>query len=224
MADTVTTSPPVKAGAEQFRKNGFARDAKLPSAAQLDLNTFDISDPEYWRQEAYWPYFARLRKEAPVHWCPDSPYGPYWSVTRYQDIMTIDTTHGIFSSEGGITIADQDADFRLPMFIAMDPPKHDLQRKTVQSIVGPENLKSFEGLIRSRTATLFDELPVDEPFDWVDKVSIELTTMMLATLFDFPFEDRRKLTRWSDVATGRNNPDVVQSEEQWRAELLECLG
>src|SRR5689334_8591749 len=83
MADTVTTAVPGKAGAEAFRKNGFARDAKLPSAAQLDLKTFDISDPEYWRQEAYWPYFARLRKEAPVHWCPDSPYGPYWSVTRY---------------------------------------------------------------------------------------------------------------------------------------------
>jgi cytochrome P450 len=94
----------------------------------------------------------------------------------------------------------------------------------VQSIVGPENLKSFEGLIRSRTRTIFDSLDVSQPFDWVDKVSIELTTMMLATLFDFPFEDRRKLTRWSDVATGRNNPDIVSGEEQWRAELLECLG
>jgi cytochrome P450 len=110
------------------------------------------------------------------------------------------------------------------MFIAMDPPKHDLQRKTVQSIVGPENLKSFETLIRSRTRKLFDDLPIGQPFDWVDKVSIELTSMMLATLFDFPFEDRRKLTRWSDVTTGRNNPDIVSSEEQWRGELLECLG
>jgi cytochrome P450 len=55
-------------------------------------------------------------------------------------------------------------------------------------------------------------------------VSIELTTMMLATLFDFPFHDRRKLTRWSDVATGRSNPDVVSGEEQWRGELMECLG
>ncbi|MDP3736177.1 MAG: cytochrome P450 [Hyphomonadaceae bacterium] len=225
MADTVTAAPlPNKAGAEAFRINGFAKDAKLPTGAQLDLATFDITDPEYWRREAYWDYFARMRKEDPVHWCPDSPYGPYWSVTSYKDIMTIDTTHGVFSSEGGITVVDQDPDFQLPMFIAMDPPKHDLQRKTVQSIVGPDNLKSFESLIRSRTAQVFDELDVSKPFDWVDKVSIELTTMMLATLFDFPFEDRRKLTRWSDVATGRNNPDIVTSEEQWRGELLECLG
>ena len=224
MADTATTTTPTKAGAEEFRKNGLAKGAPPPKASEIDLATFDITDPELWRQEAFWDYFARMRKESPVNWCPDSPFGPYWSVTSYKDIMTVDTTHGVFSSEGGITVVDQDEDFQLPMFIAMDPPKHDLQRKTVQSIVGPENLKSFETLIRSRTKALFDSLPVGETFDWVDKVSIELTTMMLSTLFDFPFEDRRKLTRWSDVATGRNNPEIVTSEEQWRGELLECLG
>ena len=224
MADTATTATPTKAGAEAFRKNGLPKDATPPKASEIDLATFDITDPELWRQEAYWGYFARMRNEAPVSYTPDSPFGPYWNVTTYKDIMTVDTSHGVFSSEGGITVVDQDEDFQLPMFIAMDPPKHDLQRKTVQSIVGPENLKSFESLIRSRTKKLFDELPAGEPFDWVDKVSVELTTMMLATLFDFPFEDRRKLTRWSDVATGRNNPEIVTSEEQWRGELLECLG
>ena len=224
MADTVTTETPIDLGLEAFRKNGLPRGATAPKASEIDLATFDITDPELWRQGVYWDYFARMRKEAPVNYCPESPFGPYWSVTTYKDIMTVDTTHGIFSSEGGITVVDQDEDFQLPMFIAMDPPKHDLQRKTVQSIVGPDNLKTFEALIRSRTNDLFDNLPVGEPFDWVDKVSIELTTMMLATLFDVPFEDRRKLTRWSDVATGRNNPDIVTSEEQWRGELMGCLG
>jgi cytochrome P450 len=224
MADTTTLSKPTKVGAEALRTNGIPRGGRVPPASEIDFSTYDITDPEIWRQDAYWDRFAWMRKNDPVHWCPDSPFGPYWSVTKYQDIMTVDTTHGVFSSEGGITVVDQDEDFQLPMFIAMDPPKHDLQRKTVQSIVGPENLKSFESLIRSRTAQIFDTLDVSEPFDWVDKVSIELTTMMLATLFDFPFEDRRKLTRWSDVATGRNNPDIVAGEEQWRAELLECLG
>jgi cytochrome P450 len=223
MADTATTPQPKSVGLEEFRKNPLARGATPPAASEIDLDAFDITDPEYWRQEAYWDYFARMRREAPVSYTPDSPFGPFWNVTTYKDIMTVDTTHGVFSSEGGITVVDQDEDFQLPMFIAMDPPKHDLQRKTVQSIVGPENLRSFESLIRDRTKTLFDGLPAGETFDWVDRVSVELTTMMLATLFDFPFEDRRKLTRWSDVATGRNNPEIVTSEEQWRGELLECL-
>ncbi len=47
--------------------------------------------------------------------------------------------------------------------------------------------------------------------------------MMLATLFGFPFEERRKLTRWSDVATAVPGAGVVDSEEQRRAELIECL-
>ena len=194
MADTGATTAPKpdinlltaeEMMAEFSKYGGVERGQPIPPAEELDLSTYNITDPEIWRREAYWDRFARMRREDPVHWCPDSPYGPFWSVTTYKDIMTVDTTHGVFSSEGGITVVDQNDEFQLPMFIAMDPPKHDLQRKTVQSIVGPENLKSFEALIRKRTSDLFDSLPVGKPFDWVDTVSIELTTMMLATLFDF---------------------------------------
>jgi cytochrome P450 len=109
------------------------------------------------------------------------------------------------------------------MFIAMDQPKHDVQRKTVQGVVSPRNLMNLEPLIRERAGKILDELPVGEAFNWVDKVSIELTAQMLATLFDFPFEDRRKLTRWSDVATAGPGMGIIDSEEQRRAELIECL-
>jgi len=195
-------------------------------ARTMPLDELNIADPELFQADAIWPYFERLRKDAPVHKATSPDFGDYWSVTRYEDIMAVDTNHHVFSSSwehGGITLFDQISDFQLPMFIAMDPPKHDDQRKAVQGIVAPNNLKNWEDLIRERTGYVLDSLPRGEAFDWVDTVSVELTTMMLATLFDFPFEDRRKLTRWSDVATGRNNPDIVESDEQWRAELLECL-
>ena len=111
------------------------------------------------------------------------------------------------------------------MFIAMDPPKHDAQRKVVSPIVSPANLANMEGLIRSRAAKILDELPIGETFDWVDRVSIELTTQMLATLFDFPFEDRRKLTWWSDVATTIPEPGgLVETDDAKLAILMECLG
>ena len=158
-----------------------------------------------------------------VHYCAESEDGPYWSVTKFDDIKYVDSHHEIFSSEGGITIGEQDEDFELPMFIAMDPPKHDFQRKEVQSVVAPQNLAKLEHTIRERAARILDSLPRGETFNWVDLVSIELTTQMLATLFDFPFEDRRKLTRWSDVATADEASGIVESEEQRRAELIECL-
>ena len=123
------------------------KDARA-KAYSTPLEELDVSQGELFRTNTMWPYFERLRKEAPVHYCRESENGPYWSVTKYQDIMHVDTNHQIFSSEGGITIADQDEDFQLPMFIAMDPPKHDAQRKVVSPIVSPHNLAAMEGLIR----------------------------------------------------------------------------
>lgn len=194
-------------------------------AYSMPLDEMDPADPELFRDNTLWPYFERLRKEEPVHYCTNNPYGKFWSVTKYNDIMSVDTNHKVFSSEaslGGISVRDQQEDFPLPMFIAMDPPKHDAQRKVVSPIVAPENLAKLEGIIRERVGQIFDGLPRNETFDWVDRVSIELTTQMLATLFDFPWEDRRKLTRWSDVATANENSDIVGSMEERQQELLEC--
>lgn len=192
-------------------------------AWSADLATLDMSRGERFRDDTIWPFFERLRKEDPVHYCPDSINGPYWSVTKYNDIMAVDTNHQVFSSEPSIVLFDPEEDFPLPMFIAMDPPKHDVQRKTVSPIVAPNHLAHLEPIIRERAIKLLDDVPRNETFNWVDKISIELTTQMLATLFDFPWEDRRKLTRWSDVATAAPGQGVVESDEQRRTELMECL-
>jgi len=196
-------------------------------ANSIPLDQIDVSQPELWRTNSHWPYFERLRREDPVHYCADSMFGPYWSITKYNDIMAIDTNHQVFSSEaglGGIAIVDQGAELRLPMFIAMDPPKHDVQRKVVSPAVSPANLQVMEPMIRERAGKILDELPRGEVFDWVDRVSIELTTQMLATLFDFPFEERRKLTYWSDVAATIPGPGLlVETEEEKLAILMECL-
>ncbi|HYG28091.1 MAG TPA: cytochrome P450 [Caulobacteraceae bacterium] len=203
----------------------LASDARA-RAYSMPLDEIHVADPELFRTDTLWPYFERLRAEDPVHYHESSELGPYWSVTRYRDIMEVDTNHQVFSSDayrGGITLRNYDADFVLPMFIAMDPPKHDVQRKTVSPIVSPHNLALLEPTIRERVGVILDDLPRGETFDWVDKVSIELTTQMLATLFDFPWEDRRKLTRWSDVTTAIPGGGVVETEAQRRAELMECL-
>ena len=188
----------------------------------IPLDQLDPSIKERFVDESMWAVFERLRKEDPVHYTAESEFGPYWSVTKFNDIMTVDTNHGVFSSEPAITIAEPDDDFQLPMFIAMDPPKHDAQRKVVSPIVSPHNLAELEGVIRERAQKIFNDLPIGETFDWVDRVSIELTTQMLATLFDFPWEDRRKLTRWSDVATAAEDVGIIDSKEARQAELMEC--
>jgi cytochrome P450 len=198
-------------------------------AESMPLEDINVSDPKLFQQDVWMHYFRRLRRDAPVHYCKDSPIGPFWSVTKYKDIVSVEVNNKVFSSSsafGGITLRDRPAELELPMFIAMDQPKHDEQRKIVQPIVSPANLASFESLIRSRIQKTIDDLPRGVTFDWVDKVSIELTGQMLATLFDFPFEDRRKLTYWSDVATtDLNNPErLIDSEEEREKVFGECLG
>ena len=202
-----------------------ARAAARAHIEGLPLQALDPADPLLFENDTVGLMFERLRREDPVHLCTTNPVtGPYWSVTRYQDIMTVDTNHGVYSSDwtqGGISVYDREAGKRLQMFIAMDQPKHDEQRKAVSPIVAPGNLAHMEGLIRERTRKVLDELPRNETFNWVDKVSIELTTLMLATLFDFPLEERRQLTYWSEVATSmpEAGAGIMKTVEERDAEL-----
>lgn len=200
---------------------------KDPYAVPLaDIN---MVDGRIFEEDRQFEFFERLRKEDPVHLNEYPETGRYWSVTKFEDILFIDKHHELFSSAHGIALGPpvnsepNPEDMNLSMFIAMDPPKHDLQRATVNGVVAPRNLAELEPLIRQRAGSILDGLPVGQTFNWVDLVSIELTTQMLATLFDFPFEDRRKLTRWSDIATANPGGGVIESEQQRRTEMLECL-
>lgn len=211
-------------GAEMDRLRG-----PIPNVEDLALEDINPVWNRLFAENRSLEYFGRLRREDPVHFNETETAGRFWSLTKYADIKAVDTDHHNFSSAHGITLGFP-IDRPLPegaldvtMFIAMDPPRHDVERKTVSPVVSPRNLAGMEDLIRQRTGTVLDSLPVGETFDWVDKVSIELTTQMLATLFDFPFEERRKLTRWSDVATAAPGSGIIDTEEQRREELIECL-
>lgn len=199
--------------------------------AETDLGLINPADPTRFAESTILPLFEHLRAVDPVHYCEQSNYGPFWSITRYDDIQQVDKDHERFSSDaiyGGIMIdddivGDPNSDFFVKSFITMDPPEHGPQRKAVNGIVRPESLLNFESLIRERAQRTLDSLPVGEEFDWVSEVSIELTTQMLATLFDFPFAERYRLTRWSDVTTAEGDSPLVGSQEARQQELMECL-
>src|SRR5246500_1563203 len=194
-------------------------------AYSTPLKDFHPGAPKLFQDDTLWPWFERLRKEEPVHYCTNAPIEPYWSVVKYNDIMQVDTSHGIFSSDaalGGISIKDAPPGYDWPSFISMDQPRHADQRKTVSPMFTPTHLDELAILIRQRSAKVLDNLPRNETFNFVERVSIELTTQMLATLFDFPFEERHKLTRWSDVTTAMAKSGIVESPEQRRQEMDEC--
>ena len=197
-------------------------------ALQRTPASIDVSDPRLYQDDTWRPLFARLRQDDPVHYCEASPFGPYWSVTRYDDIFEVELDHHNYSSSaelGGIQIMDQPLGQEFANFIRMDPPGHTAHRRTVAPIVAPSNLAHLESLIRQRTADVLDALPRNETFDWAERVSTDLTNMMLATLFDFPWADRGRLTWWSDVAIANvDAPDAVVHSSAERIAELTSMG
>lgn len=205
----------------------------------VPLAEIDPGRPQRFQDDTIWPMFERLRREDPVHFTPESEFGPYWSITTWEDIMAVDTDHGAFSSAEGITLVnrknlEEQAKVLEMMgrqrrntgagFITMDEPEHSVHRKAVTPTVAPANISKMAPVVRERAGEILDSLPIGEPFDWVDLVSKELTAMTLATLFDFPFEDRRKLTYWSDMFTNMPGHGPVQSWMHKAESAIECFG
>jgi len=206
---------------EADREEQLARARK--HAASIPLEEIDVSHWDLMRNDTIWPYFERLRRESPVYFHKDSKVGPFWSVTSYDLVKAVDTDPVRFSSEPTIGLNTPSEQDNASSFIAMDDPKHAEQRKAVAPVAGPRNLAALAPTIRERVKGILDSLPVGETFNWVDRVSIELTTQMLATLFDFPFDERHKLTRWSDIATSPRKAGLWDTLEQRQQELNECL-
>lgn len=174
---------------------------------QSAIEPIDVSLAEWYDGEAWQEPFRTLRAKAPIQYVPESAFGPYWSVSTYKPILHIEALPKIFSSSweyGGIAIPGavdepMENEMRTPMFIAMDPPHHTAQRRTIAPSFGPSEVAAMKAEVQKRTAEVLDSLPIGEAFNWTEKVSIELTTGMLATLFDFPWDERHKLTYWSDM-------------------------
>ncbi|MXW53523.1 MAG: cytochrome P450 [Gammaproteobacteria bacterium] len=215
---------------EEIRAKYAIDPSRDPS--DIPIEQLDPSHPSLFESDTVHPYFARLRREDPVHYVNDSMYGPFWCVTKYRDIVEMEKAYDTFSSEqrhGGITIGgkpydtDQpDPTFNLPMFIMMDPPKHGEQRSVVQPLFLQRSLQHMEPLIRERVVDILDSIPVGKEFDWVPTVAIDLTARMLATLFDIPQEDRMKLIHWSDTVQNAANPLVYSSMGEAFQELWKC--
>jgi cytochrome P450 len=214
--------------------------AAVEEAQALPLAELDPARTDRFQADTIWPVFKRLRREDPVHFTEGGDFGPYWSLTRWDEIMAVDTNHLDFSSAQGIGLinhrnmeeqeralieAGQESRRRGGAgFITMDEPEHSVHRKAVSPAVAPANIAKMSPIVRERAGKILDSLPIGEPFDWVDLVSKELTAMTLATLFDFPFEERRKLPYWSDMVMNAPGHGPVKSWQHKAEAIGECFG
>src|SRR5258706_14229611 len=124
-------------------------------AYSTPLDQFHVADAELFRTDSHWPWFERLRREDPVHYCAQSEYGPYWSVTKHRDIIAIDGNHRVFSPDselGGIAIVDGRGPRHQSSFIALDPPRHSAPGKVIARMFSPQNMAALGPPVVGRRA------------------------------------------------------------------------
>jgi len=185
-------------------KTAVAREAQTIPLAELD-----VSRAERFQTNTHWPFFARLRHEDPVHFCPDSLHGSYWSITRYDDIVAVEKDYKQFSSEGNVIIGDVPAEFDAPAFATSDPPVHTRERKAVMPAMSPKRLVTMEADIRTHIGNLLDGLPRQKTFNWVERVSVEITNEMVAILFGLPPREKRLFPYWAEVLVTTPQPGAI---------------
>ena len=197
--------------------------AEAATRSTLPIEEINPSDPEIFYEGMHDAVFDRLRDESPVHYCPRSEFGPYWSITKYADIVDIESRHAEFSSRNGFTIADGPPDTPHRSFITMDPPEHKAARLAVTPIASQSSLSDLSSAISLYIKSTLDELPIDRPFDFVSLVSSEITIKVLALMMGVPLEKRHDLLRWSHIASTVPRPgEDIHSIEEYYLRLREC--
>ena len=200
--------------ARKYRTSPLAADiidawqASHPQSVPPAVSRWEVGRMEVFNDNLWPEIFRDMRAQAPINKVTGTILGDYWNVSTHKACVYIESLPELFSSSyvhGGVSIAEPpagvDHNVRLPMFIAMDRPDHTPRRRTVANSVTPAEMLRLSGEVRERTGRLLDSLPVGEQFDWVSRVSVDLTTSMLAILFDFPREDAHLLSYWSDWFT-----------------------
>jgi len=197
-----------------------------PPSGKLDVGRMEVFNEDRWQA-----VFRDMREQAPINKVTGSIVGDYWNVSTHKAIQHVESFPELYSSSyihGGISIAEPPKgaahNVSLPMFIAMDRPDHTPRRRTIANTMTPAEMVRLSAEIRDRTGRVLDALPVGEQFDWVSRVSVDLTTSMLAILFDFPRRDSHLLSFWSDWITAieaLHMPEVTEGRLQASREMTE---
>ncbi len=186
----------------------------------MDLADIDLCDPDNFVNGVPFEWFARMRKESPVHWHPD-PAGfaeGFWSVTRFDDCVGVNRDYEHFSSARKATLF-HDFDEELleqqrMMMLNMDPPLHTRYRRLVNKGFTPRMIRDLEKNVVASTDSIIDTVCETGSADFVEQISAELPLQVIADLMGVPQEDRHLVFDWSNRMVGADDPEYQGSAEE----------
>jgi cytochrome P450 len=187
---------------------------------QQDLDSVDLADPAVWDDGPPYELFARMQREAPVHFSRQSNLpdeGGFWSITRFDDVRAVSRDHRTFSSEKrGIFHMDDigvPLDMQRLQLISMDPPRHDRLKALVIKEFTPEAVAAHEDQVKQIISRVLDSVTDQERFDLVVDVARPIPSRVIGSLLGTPPEDDTKLVHWTNVFTAFEDPVI---REQWK--------
>jgi cytochrome P450 len=196
--------------------------ASLPFLPDVSVDSFDLSDPEFWlaprdfREGA----FKSLRDHRPVAFYEEReiegvpfPKGPgYWALTRHDDIWHVSRNPQLFCSGHGSNIGDlpQEMNEFFGSMINMDDPKHFRLRSIVSRGFTPKEISKVEGYVKQKAAAIVDALLEKHPdgeCDFVEEVAAPLPLQIICEMMGIPAEDEKQIFGWTNVILGAGDPD-----------------
>ncbi len=157
--------------------------------------------------------FRWLRDNDPVHWTEESDGGRgFWSVTRYDDVLTVSRNPEQFSSRQGIRLEDMDPEETEARrtLMEMDAPEHTRLRRLVSRPFAPRSIATYEDAVRSLAVEVLEGLRGQTRLDFTRQVARELPMRMLGRLLGLPDEDLEWLVQRGDALIGNTDPDFTQ--------------
>ncbi|HEX5616739.1 MAG TPA: cytochrome P450 [Acidimicrobiia bacterium] len=185
------------------------------------LGTTAHSGPVHYNPYAHevhddpFPFYARLRREAPVYRNDDLGF---WALSRHADVLDAFHDHEHFSSAGGITL-EQNPQF--PMLITTDPPQHTKLRRLVSRAFTPRRVADLEPAIRTRATDFLDVVSRRGEAELIDDYAGKLPMHVICRMLGTPHGDEDQLRGWSDLLLHREEgiPDVTPAGIEASIEL-----
>jgi cytochrome P450 len=168
-----------------------------------DITKVNMVSPEV--LECPYPYYERVREEAPVH---QTPLG-FWAVSRYEDVLSVVRNPEMFSSLAQsnsfvttpppevIEIAKQGYP-RVNTLLSNDPPSHTQFRNLVNKAFLPKRVAQLEDSIRKIANDLIDAFINDGKVDLVEQFAVGVPLTVIADALGVDRADMPKFKKWSD--------------------------
>jgi cholest-4-en-3-one 26-monooxygenase len=179
----------------------------------MGLEEIDLIDGRNFVAGVPHEWFRRLRAEAPVYWHPEASAhrGGFWTVTDYDDCVTVNRDWERFSSyKHSALFTDMDDDQlaqQRMMMLNMDPTMHTRYRRLVNKGFTPKLVRDLEQQIVGYAEGIIDAVSERGTADFVEEISAELPLLVIAELLGVPQEDRRKVFDWSNRMIGSDDPE-----------------